>query len=71
VAIAAFALGRVVNSVIYGVSSRDVATFVSATVLIVLVSLAASLIPALRATRVDPFTIAARGVNVRNQPEKN
>lgn len=55
--IAAFALGRVVNSVIYGVSSRDVATFVSATVLIVLVSFVASLIPALRATRVDPLAI--------------
>jgi predicted permease len=55
--IAAFALGRVVSSVIYGVSSRDVATFVSATVVIVLVSFAASLIPALRATRVDPLTV--------------
>jgi predicted permease len=55
--IAAFALSRVVSSVIYGVSSRDVATFVSATVIIVLVSFAASLIPALRATRVDPLTV--------------
>ena len=50
------ALG-VVGAVIYGVSSRDFATFVSATVLIVLVSFAASLIPALRATRVDPLAV--------------
>jgi putative ABC transport system permease protein len=55
--IAAFALGRVASAVIYGVSSRDFTTFVSATVLIVLVSFAASLIPALRATRVDPLTV--------------
>ncbi|HZD49059.1 MAG TPA: ABC transporter permease [Silvibacterium sp.] len=55
--IAAFALGRVASVVIYGVSSRDFTTFVSATVLIVLVSFAASLIPALRATRVDPLTV--------------
>ncbi len=55
--VAAFALGRVVSSVIYGVSPRDIATFLSATVLIVIISFAASLIPALRATRVDPLAV--------------
>jgi putative ABC transport system permease protein len=54
---AAFAFGRVVSSVIYGVSTRDLATFISATVLIVIISFAASLIPALRATRVDPLKV--------------
>ncbi len=54
---AAFALGRVAASVIYGVSARDLSTFASATLLIVLISFAASLIPALRATRVDPLKV--------------
>jgi putative ABC transport system permease protein len=55
--IAALALGRIVTSMIYGVSSRDLVTFVGVTVLLILVSFAASLIPALRATRVDPLTV--------------
>jgi predicted permease len=55
--IAAFALGRIVTSMIYGVSSRDLATFFSVTILLILVSLGASLIPALRATRVDPLAV--------------
>jgi putative ABC transport system permease protein len=54
---AAFALGRLAASVIYGVSVRDLGTFASATLLIVLISFAASLIPALRATRVDPLKV--------------
>jgi predicted permease len=55
--IAAFFFGRLVASVIYGVSTRDLATFASATLLIVLISFVASLIPALRATRVDPLKV--------------
>ncbi len=54
---AAFALGRIASSVIYGVSARDLATFASATLLILLISFAASLIPALRATRIDPLKV--------------
>lgn len=54
---AAFALGRVAASVIYGVSARDLATFASATLLIVLISFVASLMPALRATRIDPLKV--------------
>ncbi|MGC2546949.1 MAG: FtsX-like permease family protein, partial [Silvibacterium sp.] len=53
--IAAFALGRVAVSLIYGVNARDFATFASATLLIVFISFIASLLPALRATRVDPL----------------
>jgi predicted permease len=55
--LAAFALGRIVTSMIYGVSSRDLATFFAVTMLLILVSLGASLIPALRATRVDPLAV--------------
>jgi putative ABC transport system permease protein len=55
--IAALALGRVATSLIYGVSSRDLVTFVAVTMLLILVSFAASLVPALRATRVDPLAV--------------
>jgi putative ABC transport system permease protein len=55
--IAALALGRVATSLIYGVSSRDLVTFVAGTMLLIVVSFAASLIPALRATRVDPLAV--------------
>jgi predicted permease len=55
--IAAFALGRIVTSMIYGVSSRDLATFLAVTILLILVAFGASLIPALRATRVDPLAV--------------
>ena len=54
---AAFLLGRVAASLVYGVSTRDLTTFASATLLIVLISFAASLVPALRATRVDPIKV--------------
>jgi putative ABC transport system permease protein len=55
--VAALALGRMVTSMIYGVSSRDLITFVAVTMVIIVVSFFASLIPALRATRVDPLAI--------------
>jgi ABC-type antimicrobial peptide transport system permease subunit len=55
--IAALALGRVASSLIYGVSSRDLATFLAVTMLLIVVSFGASLIPALRATRVDPLAV--------------
>lgn len=55
--IASFALGRVVSSMIYGVSSRDLVTFLAVTLLLLVVSIVASLIPAVRATRVDPLVV--------------
>lgn len=55
--VAAFALGKVAASLIYGVSVRDLATYTAATMIIVFVSFAASLVPALRATRVDPLQV--------------
>jgi predicted permease len=54
---AALALGRLATSLVYGISARDSVTFVAVTVLLILVSFVASLVPALRATRVDPLTV--------------
>jgi putative ABC transport system permease protein len=54
---AAFALGRIAASLVYGVSSRDLVTFLTVTALLIVVSFGASLIPALRATRVDPLVV--------------
>ncbi|HEX4462697.1 MAG TPA: ABC transporter permease [Polyangia bacterium] len=51
----ALALGRVVRSVLYGVSGADPITLVPVTVLILVVCLVASFLPARRATKVDPM----------------
>ncbi|HKD84753.1 MAG TPA: ABC transporter permease [Terriglobales bacterium] len=53
--VGALALGRVLSSVIYGVSARDLATFSTVAVTMTAVGLLASMVPALRATRVDPM----------------
>jgi putative ABC transport system permease protein len=50
----ALLLGRILASVIYGVSTKDLATFTFGALLLAGVSLAASLIPAYRATQVEP-----------------
>ena len=46
--------GRFVSDLLYGVSERDPATFVSVAVALLFVAAAASMLPALRASRVDP-----------------
>jgi predicted permease len=53
----ALALGRVLASIVYGVSSRDAATFFSVSALLVVVALAATAFPAYRATQVEPVRI--------------
>jgi len=52
--IGAFALTRVLNSMLYGVSATDALTFVGAAVIVLLVALSAAFGPARRASRVDP-----------------
>ena len=51
----ALALGRVVSSLIYGVKATDVLTFSAVSAILLLVGLVASLLPAWRATRIEPI----------------
>jgi len=54
--VASAAFTRLLSSLLYRVSATDPLTFVSVPAILLLVALAAALIPALRATRVDPTT---------------
>jgi putative ABC transport system permease protein len=54
--LAAVGLGRLLVSLLYQVSATDPATFAAIAVVAILVAAAASLVPAFRATRVDPVT---------------
>src|SRR5262249_24764172 len=51
----AFALGRLLASLIFSMRTTDPATFLAAAALLALISLIACVIPAYRATRVDPI----------------
>jgi predicted permease len=53
--LAAFALGSVVRTLLYEVSPRDLATFAGSAIVLAIVATAASLIPARRASGVDPL----------------
>ncbi len=52
---AALALTRVMKNLLFNVSATDSATFVSITLLLVIVAMLASYIPARRATKLDPL----------------
>jgi putative ABC transport system permease protein len=54
--VAAFALSRFIQSLLFGVGTLDPITFVGTPLLLLAIAAAASCIPALRATRVDPMT---------------
>jgi ABC-type antimicrobial peptide transport system permease subunit len=53
--IAAFASTRLIANQIYGISATDPGTFIAITFLLLGIALMASLIPASRASRVDPL----------------
>lgn len=52
---ASLVVGRLVASLLYGISPLDPLTFVTVAAVLMIVSLAASLIPAWRASRLDPM----------------
>jgi predicted permease len=53
--VGALAFGRLVSSLLYGVKPTDPLTFASISVLLIIVALIASYIPARRAARIDPM----------------
>ncbi len=53
--IGAFALTRLMRGILFGVTPTDAATFAAVTALLFAVAVVASLVPARRATRVDPL----------------
>jgi ABC-type antimicrobial peptide transport system permease subunit len=53
--VGALLLSRLLESVLYGVGSRDPITFVSVPALLIAVALVATIVPALKASRVDPI----------------
>ncbi len=53
---AAWATGRTIEALLAGIGPSDAATFAVATLLALLTALSGSLVPALRAARVDPTT---------------
>jgi putative ABC transport system permease protein len=53
----AFGLTRILKKMLFGITPSDTVTFVATALLLGAVAIAASLIPALRAARIDPVTL--------------
>ena len=53
--VGALALGSVLSSLVYGIKTTDIATYAAISALLAVVGLCASLIPAWRATQVEPL----------------
>jgi putative ABC transport system permease protein len=54
--VAAWLMRRFVDTLLFGVTAADTATYAGVAAVLAVAALAASIIPALRATRVDPLT---------------
>src|SRR5215471_2429489 len=52
--VAAFGVARLLRSLLFGIGTTDSVTFLAIPLLLLMIALAASLIPALRASRIDP-----------------
>jgi putative ABC transport system permease protein len=61
--LAGLMLGRAVSSLVFGVPVRDPATFIGVAVALASIALAASAIPALRASRIDPIVALRHEAN--------
>jgi ABC-type antimicrobial peptide transport system permease subunit len=59
--VAAAILTRTLQQFVFGVSTLDVATFVAVGLLLVLVAVAASVVPAMRAVRLNPLSALREG----------
>jgi hypothetical protein len=58
-ALGAYAQGRAVEALLFGVSARDASTFLDASGVLLLVAFAASALPAWRASRIHPAAVLA------------
>jgi putative ABC transport system permease protein len=57
----AAAARRLLSGLLFGVSAIDPATFVGATILLLTIAALATLVPGLKATRIDPASTLSQG----------